>query len=86
MGFINQLITGGAPPCSYKPRTIYQLVDPGLPQEAAGMDLSTEAGEGWGGFRDLLLLGFGAVLGAAPGNDGNVGLGMEEKCKALEGS
>ncbi|CAL1140149.1 unnamed protein product [Cladocopium goreaui] len=33
-------------------------------QEAAGMDLSTEAGEGWGGFRDLLLLGFGAVLGA----------------------
>jgi hypothetical protein len=47
------------------------------------MDLSTEAAEGWGGFRDLLLLGFGAVLGAAPGNDGNVGLGMEEKCKAL---
>lgn len=33
-------------------------------QEAAGMDLSTEAAEGWGGFRDLLLLGFGAVLGA----------------------
>eukprot|EP00435_Cladocopium_sp_Y103_P064555 s52_g26.t1 len=36
-------------------------------QEAAGMDLSTDvatADEGWGGFRDLLLLGFGAVLGA----------------------
>ena len=48
------------------------------PQEAAGMDLSTEAAEeGWGGVRDLLLLGFGAVLGAAPGNHGNVGLGME---------
>lgn len=30
-------------------------------QEAAGMDA---ASEGWGGLRDLLLLGFGAVLGA----------------------
>ena len=32
------------------------------------MDLATQGGEdGWGGFRDLLLLGFGAVLGAAAG-------------------
>ena len=37
-------------------------------EEAAGMDLATQGGEdGWGGFRDLLLLGFGAVLGAAAG-------------------